>query len=93
MYYQTTILFDKTDERVRSGMTANIWIKISSSEETLFIPVSAIQKKEGKKIVKILSGKQIIEKEVVTGIKNDKGMIEIISGISEGEQVILSTKK
>ncbi len=93
VYYQTTILFDKTDERVRSGMTANIWIKISSSEETLFIPVSAIQKKEGKKIVKILSGKQIIEKEVVTGIKNDKGMIEIISGISEGEQVVLGNKK
>jgi HlyD family secretion protein len=93
VYYQTTILFDKTDERVRSGMTANIWIKISSSKETLFIPVSAIQKKEGKKIVKILSGKQIIEKEVVTGIKNDKGMIEIISGISEGEQVVLGNKK
>ncbi len=93
VYYQTTILFDKTDERVRSGMTANIWIKIATSKGSLFVPVSAIQKKEGKKIIKILNGKQIIEKEVVTGIKNDRGMIEVISGISEGEQVILGNKK
>lgn len=93
VYYQMTILFDKVDERIRSGMTANVWIKTAISENTLFVPVSAIQNKDGKKIVQVLSGKQIIEKEVVTGIKNDTGMIEVISGISEGEQVILGSKK
>lgn len=93
VYYQTTILFDKTDERVRSGMTANVWIKISASKDTLFIPVGSIQNKDGKKIIQILDGKQIVKKEVVTGIKNDSGMIEVISGISEGEQVVLGNKK
>lgn len=93
VYYQMTILFDKVDERIRSGMTANVWIKTAISENTLFVPVSAIQNKDGKKIVQVLSGKQITDREVVTGIKNDTGMIEVISGISEGEQVILGSKK
>ena len=93
VYYQTTILFDKADERVRSGMTANVWIKTAVSNNTLFLPVSAVLKKNGKKIVQVLSGNQIIEKDVIVGIKNDSGMIEVISGISEGEQVVLGNKK
>ncbi len=93
VYYQTTIIFDKADERIKSGMTANVWIRVAFSEDTLFVPISAIQNKNSKKFIKILDGKLIVEKEVVTGIKNDSGMIEIISGVSLGEQVILGNKK
>lgn len=93
VYYQTTIFFDKEDERIRSGMTANIWIETAVSKDVLFVPVSAIQNKDGKKFVKVLAGKQVIEKEVVTGLKNDVGMIEIVSGLVGGEQIILGNKK
>ncbi len=93
VYYQVTILFDKTDERIRSGMTANVWVRTALLEGALSVPVSAIQNMDNKKMVQVLNGKQIIEKEIVTGIKNDTGMIEVISGISEGEQVILGKKK
>ncbi|MCF7898966.1 MAG: efflux RND transporter periplasmic adaptor subunit [Candidatus Pacebacteria bacterium] len=93
VYYLTTILFDNLDERIRSGMTANVWIKTSDSNNSLYVPVSAVQNKDSKKIVQIYNGKEVVEKEVITGIKNDIGMIEIISGISEGEQVIHGNKK
>lgn len=93
VYYQTTIIFDKADERIKSGMTANVWIRVALSEDTLFVPVSAIQNKNSKKFIKILDGKLIVEKEVVTGLKNDSGMIEIVSGVSLGERVILGDKK
>lgn len=93
VYYQTTILFDKVDERIKSGMTANVWIKVAVSEDTLFVPVSAIQNKNSKKFIKILEGREVVEKEVVTGLKNDFGMIEIVSGVSIGEQVVLDNKK
>lgn len=92
VYYQTTVLFDKADERIKSGMTANVWIKTAVSENTLFVPVDAVQNKNGKKIVQVLEGKQIVNKEVTTGIKNNLGMIEITSGLFQGEQVILAVK-
>ena len=93
VYYQTTILFDTADERIRSGMTANVWINTAVSENALFVPASAVQNSDGKKMVQTFSDGQAVKKEVHTGIENDAGMIEIISGLSEGEQVILGANK
>jgi RND family efflux transporter MFP subunit len=92
VYYETTIIFDKVDERIKSGMTANVLIKTATKEDALFIPVSAIQNKDGKKYVQISENKKTVNKEVTTGIKNSIGMIEITSGLLEGEQVIISSK-
>lgn len=91
VYYRTTILFDKNDERIRSGMTANVWIKTATSEKTLFVPVGAVKIEGDKKYVYILEQKELLKVEVHTGIKNKTGMIEIISGLSEGIQVIIDT--
>ncbi|MBU2081949.1 hypothetical protein KKH14_00790, partial [Patescibacteria group bacterium] len=101
IYYKTTVFFDKEDKRIRSGMTANIWVKTASKENALYIPLNAIKEKRGKEptdsrlypYVEVLEGNQIKEKEVQTGMKGENGMIEIISGLNEGEQIILSTKK
>lgn len=93
VYYKTTVLFDNRDERIRSGMTANVWIKTDVSENTLLVPVSAIQNKNNKKIVQVLEGERVVDREITTGIKNDLGMIEITSGLSEGEQVVVGNKK
>jgi hypothetical protein len=93
VYYRTTILFDKADERIRSGMTANVWVKTAVSADALFIPASAVQSKDGKKMVQILVAGEVVKKEVSIGIENDAGMIEIASGLSEGDQVILGAEK
>jgi len=92
VYYETTILFDKVDERIKSGMTANVLIKTAFVDNALFIPVSAIRIKDNKKYVQILENKKIISRDVTTGIKNGEGMIEIMSGLEEGEQVMVSTQ-
>ena len=93
VYYKTTVSFDKKDLRIKSGMTANVWIKTAVSEDTLLVPVSALQKNNNKNIVRALQGKQVVEKEVVTGLRNDSGMLEIISGLSQGEQLVIGNKK
>ncbi len=92
VYYETTIIFDKVDEHIKSGMTANVLIKTEVKENALFIPVSAIRIKDNKKYVQILENKKTINRDVTTGIKNSAGMIEIISGLEEGEQVMVSTQ-
>lgn len=93
VYYKTIVSFDKKDSRIKSGMTANIWIKTAISENTLLIPASALQKNDNKNIVRVLQGKQVVEKEVITGLRNDAGMVEIISGLSQSEQLVIGNKK
>ena len=52
-----------------------------------------LQKNDNKNIVRVLQGKQVVEKEVITGLRNDAGMVEIISGLSQSEQLVIGNKK
>lgn len=93
VYYKTTVFFDKEDKRIRSGMTANVLITTAVSKDALFVPASALRKKGNQDLVQVLQGKQVVDKKVATGLENDAGLIEITSGLSRGEQVVIGEKK
>lgn len=91
--YKTTLQFDQTDSRIRSGLTANITIATAERQDALSIPQRSIFERNGKKFVHILNAnKKEEEKEVVVGLKGSNGEIEIISGLNEGDKVINYTK-
>lgn len=88
--YKVTLQFVREDNRIRSGMTANIDILTAQKENILAVPQRAIISKNGKeKFVKIINENgDIREAQVETGIRGSNGEIEIISGLSEGDMVI-----
>lgn len=89
--YKTALEFDKPDERIRSGMTANTTVRAAARENVLAVPQRAIYDKSGKKFVKILrADKTAEEREVTAGLKGSDGLTEILNGVSEGEQVVTS---
>ncbi|MBN2198189.1 efflux RND transporter periplasmic adaptor subunit [Candidatus Wolfebacteria bacterium] len=90
--YKTTFQFINNDERVKSGMTANIDIVTDKKENVIVVPQRTIINKNGDKIVRILDGKEIVEVKVETGIRGSYGDIEIIKGINEGDKVITLLK-
>lgn len=93
VYYGVTVIFDKIDERVKSGMSADVTIETDRKENVISVPYRAIVYKEGKKMVRILEGKEMREVEVETGLKGSEGEIEIVSGINEGDKVVTFIKK
>ncbi len=90
--YKTTLSFDEPDEKIRSGMTANTVIATASKQDVLTVPQRAIYDKNGKKFVRILKEGGPEEREVVVGLKGSGGTVEIVSGLSLGEQVVTSGK-
>lgn len=89
--YKTTIVFDELDERILSGMTANIDILSDKKENVLIVPQRAVFSKNGDKFVNILSEDGlVVEKKVITGLRGSDGNIEIVDGILEGDKVITS---
>ena len=88
--YRTTLLLDQEDVRIKSGMSANIRIVADRSENALSVPASAVFQKEGKSFARVLSGKDVSERDVTVGIKDENSAVQILSGLSEGEEVILS---
>ncbi len=94
VYYKITVGFDKIDERIKSGMTADVEIITKQKENVLLIPQRAVLIKNGKKIVRVLDNKgKIKEVEVETGIRGNEGEIEILSGLKEKDKVITFIKE
>lgn len=76
------------DARIVPGMKATVKIDAGQSEETLIVPVAAVN--AGKVRVKAKDGKEE-ERDVVTG-RTDGQSIEIRSGVKEGEEILLGAK-
>jgi HlyD family secretion protein len=88
--YKTTLFFSQEDGRIKSGMTANITIITAEKQNVLVIPQRAIQRQNGKKYVQVLNRQKIVEEQEVTiGIVSSSGLVEILSGLGENQQVII----
>lgn len=91
VYYQVTIVFEKEPPQgLKPGMTADLIIKTVSKENVLIIPESSIQKKEGKSIIQVFKNGLISEREIEIGLRGSNELVEVISGLKEGEEVILT---
>lgn len=92
--YKTTLQFIKEDERLKPGLTANVDIITDQKENVILIPQRAIIDKDNEKIVKIIDERGLIkEVKIETGLSSLNGEIEILSGLKEGDKVIVSFKK
>lgn len=92
-YYSIKISFNEKDERIKSGMTADLTVHTDEKDGVLVVPSRAVIYREDKKYVQLLDiNGQLIEREVETGIRGDGGTIEIVSGLSEGEEVVTYIK-
>ncbi len=98
--YKVTLMFDKKDARIRSGMTANTDILTHESDNVLTIPTRAIIDATsttsivGAKAVRLLNfdGKTYKSVPVVIGLKGSDGVSEIVSGITMGQKVVTYVK-
>ena len=71
------------------GSSGNVEMTVEKRENVLSIPSSAVKKADGKTYVYVLGKENIREvRWVETGFYGDN-TVEIISGLSEGEKVIL----
>lgn len=86
--YKTKFEFNQKDERIRSGMTANVVITTEKRSDAILISPTVIYKKDGVDYVKVLVGKTVVEKQVTVGSFDSIGNREIISGLSVGEKVL-----
>ncbi len=92
--YKTDLQFAAFDERIRSGMTANIDIISGTREGVLAIPQTALINKEGKRTILVRNEKgKAVSREIRTGSLDAEGNIEIVEGLSEGELVVINPLK
>ena len=87
--YKTTFQFAKEDERIRSGMTADVTVRTASRDNVIAIPYRAVQQKQGESFVLVVkNGGKPVERKIQTGIRGSEGLVEVLSGLGEGERIM-----
>ena len=80
----TISLPENTNQRFKVGMNGDAEIIINQKTAALTLPFSAIREKNGQKFVLTIDEKEV---EITTGLESAT-LIEIVSGLEEGQQVI-----
>ena len=89
VYYEVTVLFDDKDERIKPGMTANVDVVTAQKTDVLVIPLRSVKYEESRQpYVEVLQGGEITAKPVAIGLRGDDGLVELITGLNEGEAVV-----
>ncbi len=102
--YNVKIAFDAADERIKPGMSVSADIVTEVKENILLVPNGAIKTENRRRYVELpakpaigsASPRGVVLAEsprridVQTGVSNDR-FIEIVSGLSEGDQIIVRT--
>jgi macrolide-specific efflux system membrane fusion protein len=83
---------DAYEGLLRPEMTANVTILLRKRKQVLAVPARAVKRHRGKNIVYVLSNSGPQPHNVKIGWK-DGQWIEIVSGLREGEKVLLQTPK
>ncbi len=80
---------------IKPGMTANMTIMTNQKADVIAVPSTAVITKNNNKYVRVIDNPETNsyrEVQVRTGIQADGGLIEIISGLNEGETIITFMK-
>ncbi len=87
--YKSTIHFDNKEvlSLMRSGLTVNLYIETKKSTGALILPQFAVlETDEGIFVEKDNNGKK--ERiQVTLGVRGEEGMLEILSGLNDGDKV------
>ncbi|MBT4277212.1 efflux RND transporter periplasmic adaptor subunit [Candidatus Falkowbacteria bacterium] len=93
IYYRIKVVIrDRKGNSIRSGMTVNLDILTGQKSDVLLVPVRAIIENNGEKLLRILTATGIREIRIQTGIRGDGGVIEIVSGAKEGQEIVVSVR-
>jgi RND family efflux transporter MFP subunit len=76
---------EQPDERLKSGLTVNMDIVSERRDDVLLLPQFAIIENNDGTFVRRPDGTEV---PVAIGIRSQDGMVEISSGLSEGDQVL-----
>lgn len=85
--FKIKAVLSQADERLRSGLTVNLDIRTRYKEDVLMLPQYAIIQNDDGVFVEKLTGQTSERVPVTLGLRSADGMVEIVSGLVQGDRV------
>ncbi|MDR3562882.1 MAG: efflux RND transporter periplasmic adaptor subunit [Negativicutes bacterium] len=92
VYYTVYVDVDSPQGMLFPTMTARVTIKVGESKNTLVVPLSAVKETKGQKMVQVMVGGKTQSVPVQLGLSDDE-KVEVISGLKDGDQIVLPAAK
>jgi multidrug efflux pump subunit AcrA (membrane-fusion protein) len=80
------------DASLLGGMYAVARVVTSRAEQAVAVPREAVFTREGRRMVYVVSGDKVSAVPVTEGIV-DAGRVQILSGVSAGQQVVADARR
>jgi len=88
--YKTEITLDSNDPTLRSGMNCKAEIIVEQHDDAVYVPVETVLRVGGQPTVYVLKEDDATEERKVEIGFDDKNLVRIVSGLQEGELVLLT---
>jgi len=86
--FPVRLTLGNADPRLKPGMTASASIQVEL-DGTLALPNGAVFHRDGQDCVYVIRNGQAFKQAVDTGLKNER-FTQVVSGLKEGDQVVIS---
>ena len=90
--YTVRVTVESVSDSLKEGMFADICLKTEEKEQVICVPLEAIMQENEEFYVYVISGDTAEKRLVETGI-SDTEFTEILSGVNENEQIVVSGKE
>lgn len=85
--FEVRVAVERVDERLKPGMSAAVDIVVAERRGVLVLPLEAVEENGKEAFVTVLRGEKQEKVAVKTGLRNEQ-VVEILSGVKEGERVL-----
>lgn len=86
--FKTILEFKEQDARIKAGLSVDIDIIAAEKAGVLAIPTRSVVSQDGKEYVRIFENGEFFLKPITTGLQGSSGYIEVIDGLSIGEEIV-----
>lgn len=89
VYYLAIVKIDPADAlTLKPEMTSHVKIMVEEKKNVLVVPNGAVRFEDRKNVVYLRSKGKMARQEVITGVR-DQRYTEVVSGLSEGQEIIV----
>lgn len=88
VYYPVYVLIDATGDLLYPTMTARVTVNVGERNNVVVVPLSAVKEEKGRKYVAVMIGGKAQTVPVEAGLSDDDN-IEILSGLREGDRIVV----
>jgi HlyD family secretion protein len=92
VYYPVYVEVDSSEDLLFPTMTARVTITVGERKNVMMVPLAAIKEENGQKYVEVMTNGKTESILVNVGLKNDEN-VEILSGLSEADQIVIPAAK